>query len=269
MVTGLNFLQYLFTEEKLQHSAVNTARSALSAAFPREGRVPFGENHLVVQFMRGVRRLRPPKPKYTTIWKPETVLRSLENAGESRFLSTLQLARKLVVLLLLSTGLRGQTLLGLRTDRMTVEGDVVRFRVDGAFYKQNRAGWTPPPVTFRRFPNRALCPVRHLNMYLERTQLVRKGETALFLISQRPWSPASRATLRRWVLDVLEDAGVDVSVYGAGSTRSASTSGAVRTGAPLEVVLQNGGWSRHMTFSRFYDRPLQASATMSDWSLRS
>lgn len=63
-------------------------------------------NSLVIRLMKGVYHLKPPVPRYTTTWDPAVVLSYFEST-DSRSLTTIQLARKAVTFLALTTLLRG------------------------------------------------------------------------------------------------------------------------------------------------------------------
>ena len=54
--------------------------------------------------------------------------------------------------------------------------------------------------------------------------------------------------------DVLSSAGIDVSVFSAHSTRSASTSAALAGGASIESILKAASWSSDCTFATFYNK---------------
>ena len=264
---GLDFLQTLF-EAGGSYSVLNTARSALSSAIVPINNVTFGDTAAVRMFMKGVYQLRPPQPRYRSIWDPAAVLRALESWGEVRFLPTLRLAVKTVMLVLLASGLRGHTLLGFRVDRMHTHTDSIEFHVARDYFKQARPGWKAEPVVLKCFSNKALCPVFHLRQYIERTKHVRRGQPEVFLTTTKPWGPVARATLRRWVLVALDAGVMDTSVYSAGSMCSAFTSKALGAGAPLETILSHGGWKRSSTFAKFYSRPLHAQpASMGEFSL--
>ena len=51
-----------------------------------------------------------------------------------------------------------------------------------------------------------------------------------------------------WLKNVLKKAGIDRSTFKAHSTRSASTSKADLSGAPLEEILKQGCWSNKSTW---------------------
>ena len=51
---------------------------------------------------------------------------------------------------------------------------------------------------------------------------------------------------------MLNGAGVDTKQFSAHGTRAASTSAALSSGVPVDVVLLAAGWSSESTFTRFY-----------------
>jgi hypothetical protein len=259
---GIEFLTLLYYEENVdrRYSAINTARSALSSVLPTRNGKTFGHEKVVVDFMRGVFNLRPPKPKYTDIWDPNAVLEVVRRWTPSESLSLYKLSQKTVGLMLLSTGIRGHTLLGARTDAMQITEDRYIFHIDRAYYKQNRPGWNPEPVVVKAFSDDSrICPFHTLQKYLQRTRIVRGTEKSLFITTRGAHHPITRATLRRWIVELLHEAGVDTG-YGSGSTRAAATSKALAEGAPLDTILASGGWSRPSTFQRFYARPIGGPA---------
>lgn len=65
--------------------------------------------------------------------------------------------------------------------------------------------------------------------------------------------------MARWLKLVLNDVGIDTSVYSAHSTRGASTSIAANSGVPTEAILAAGNWNSESTFTRFY-RPTEKGA---------
>lgn len=56
---------------------------------------------------------------------------------------------------------------------------------------------------------------------------------------------------------ILSDSNVNTQVYGAQSTRHASTSAALRKGINIEIIRDAAGWTKDSeVFARFYNRPL-------------
>ena len=87
---------------------------------------------------------------------------------------------------------------------------------------------------------------------LARTQDLRKDQDQLLLSYQKPHHPVTKDTLARWLRDILNKSGLDTELFGAHSTRSASTSAAARCGIPVDVIMKAAGWSAVSTFTRFY-----------------
>ena len=90
-----------------------------------------------------------------------------------------------------------------------------------------------------------LCVIRHLKAYVDKTSVHRRDTDSnqLLLSFQKPCKPVSKDTIARWIKNVLKDAGIDITKFGAHSTRAASPSAAAKVATPLEVFLESAGWS--------------------------
>ena len=255
----LEFLLSEFRSGKVDKSSrayrsMGVIRSAISAVATIDG-VPAGQHRFVVQFMRAVFNEKPALPRYMSTWDPDLVLRYLKGLGPNDGLTLLDLSRKLCVLMLLLSGQRGQTLLALDLDNMKWEGDKVHFRIVDVL-KTSRPGSHLGVISFDPFPpDRFLCIITTLRHYLQVTAALRGPVRKLFIVSRGPYSAVSRATISRWVRSCLTLAGVDVSVYAAGSTRQASSSKASLS-LPIDTVLSAVGWSQGSTFANFYRKPI-------------
>ena len=241
--TGLNFLQELLDDPKIYrgYSAINTARSALSAVIIRDSGIQFGEHPDVKLFMKGVFNQRPTRPRYTEIWDSNDVLEFLKTWWPAKRMSMKRLTLKLAMLILLVTGQRGQILSGLDVENMQISDSCYKFTVDNKFWKQSRRGYKPEQIVLKKFPaDKRLCVFHYLTVYLERTLDCRGTVKQLFLTLKKPYEGASRDTLARWIKEVLKLAGINVGVFGPGSTRSASTSKAQQQGASVDELLRGG-----------------------------
>ena len=112
--------------------------------------------------------------------------------------------------------------------------------------KQHRPGLEPTrPVTFAAFPvTPALYVVECFRKYLRRTADLRQASSVhLFLSTKRPHHPVTSATIARWIKQVMSKAGVDTSLFGAHSTRAASTSAAKRKGMSTVDIMKCADWS--------------------------
>ncbi|XP_019857980.1 PREDICTED: uncharacterized protein LOC109586243 [Amphimedon queenslandica] len=83
------------------------------------------------------------------------------------------------------------------------------------------------------------------------------GKSSQLLLSlKKRHNPVSSSTIGRWIKSLLTDAGVNTSIFGAHSTRAASSSAAKKAGVPLIDIMKAAGWSRSSTFERFYYKPI-------------
>ena len=253
---ALEFLVNLY-DSGIGYSCLNTARCALSAVIIPVNKVTFGAHPLVVRFMKGVYNERVPVPRYQEIWDPQIVLRYLAGLASVETLSLKDLTLKLVMLMVLVSAQRGQTLQFLSLSNMTVRTDAYTFVIDKVV-KQSRPGNAQPVIKFKVYPvNRQLCVLHTRKEYLTRTESIRSTETHLLISYMKPHKAVSRETIRRWILTVLIRAGVDTTRYKAHSTRAASASAAKRNAASLDMIMKAAGWKSSDTFAKFYDKPVE------------
>ncbi len=151
-------MKYL-KDQGLSYSALNTARSALSTVISISGCQTFGTHPLVTRFMKGVYEELKPQPKYTQIWDVSTVLRHLATLKPNSSLSLKNLTRKLVMLLLLVSGQRGQTIHSLSLQGMTLSETSCQFQVL-EHIKTSKPGGNPTVVSFQKYEqDEDICPL--------------------------------------------------------------------------------------------------------------
>ena len=122
--------------------------------------------------------------------------------------------------------------------------------------KQNRPGHIVSSLYVPKYCEQELCTYRTLEYYLERTLPVRGVEyTALLLSYVKPFAPVGSSTVVRWIKNLLEQSGVDTSVFKAHSTRAATTSKANQT-VRIDAVLKHIGWSTESTFRKSYQKAI-------------
>lgn len=251
-------LDFLFLEFKKAkgrgYSSMNTIRSAISAVATIDG-TPAGQHPLVRRFMKAVFQERPSFPRLHSTWDPDVVLRHIRGLGPNSNLSLLQLSRKLVMLMLLVSGQRGQTLHLLDIQNMTVSDTKVSFRI-GDLLKTSRPGNHLSELVFEAYePDKFLCVYTAMRSYLDRTRETRGSTTRFFVTTKNPVTLASRDTLRRWTRDIMREAGIDLAIFSPHSTRSASSSKASLT-LPVSLILATVGWSSESVFAKYYKKPL-------------
>ena len=243
--------------EGLGYSTLNTVRSALSSII-QINQVPIGQHRLVTRFLRAVFNERPALPRNTITWDVEVVISYLRSLSPVRRISIPLLTRKLVMLLLLLSGQRGQTVHLFDVRNMDLTYSSVTFRI-ADLLKQSRPGHHLGEVKYIAYaPDRRLCIVTVLKEYLKRTLMVRGTTKQLLLTCRKPIHAASRDTVRRWTRDVMKAAGIDLTIFTPHSTRAASCSRAVSR-VPLQTILQTAGWSQESTFQRYYNKEVKDS----------
>lgn len=253
----LEFLTYLFSERQLSYSAINTARSALATFLMiGNGTHTVGTHPLVIKFMRGVFNLRPTKPRYKEIWDVTLVLNYLRKLSPAKSLSLKNLTLKLVMLIALISAQRVQSLHLLSLDNLHMKNNKAVFVID-QLLKHSRPGNAGKILDLQAYPvDRRLCVLTYLKQYINATQELRGDEKHLLISYTKPHKRISTQTVSRWIKTTLAAAGIDVNVYKAHSTRAAATSTAHKLDVPVAEVLEAAGWSKELTFRKYYKKPV-------------
>lgn len=253
MTHVLEFLTELHCEG-VGYSAVNTARSALSAVFSTDSTQTFGSHPMLIRFFKGIYELTPPKPKYKEIWDVSVLLNFFKKQKQNCFLSLPDLTRKLCALMLLATAQRLQTVHLIKVHCICMGKNVCEIQIVDKI-KQSKQGSPNPVLRFERYrEDEKLCVLAALTEYLQRTSSLRCGTDKLFLCYVRPHGAASKDTVARWMKTLLLQAGIDN--FAPHSFRSAASSDMISKGVPVDQVLKTAGWASASTFQRFYHRPV-------------
>ncbi|XP_067668322.1 uncharacterized protein [Haliotis asinina] len=255
----LDFLAELYELHNLGYSALNTARSALSSFITIDS-ATLGSHPLINRFMKGVFQARPSLPRNTVTWDTSVVLNYLKTLVPLKDLSLKLLTLKAVALVALLTGQRLQTVHLLDIRDISLSDSCCRIRV-GSLLKQSKPGVHQAELTLPAYSqDSSLCIVTVLREYLVKTAPLRDGANQLFISYARPFKAVSKDTVSRWIRQVLQSSGVDMTIFTPHSTRMASTSAALRNFVPLHTILKTAGWSSSATFSKFYDKPVTDSS---------
>ena len=107
-----------------------------------------------------------------------------------------------------------------------------------------------------------MCIESCLNEYIERTKLIRENvedefTQKLVLSYAYPHKAVNSSTLARYVKMFLGQAGIDLTIFTAHSTRAASSSKAHNIGLSLKDIARAAGWKGPSTFQRFYNFPIK------------
>ena len=88
--------------------------------------------------------------------------------------------------------------------------------------KQTKPGRHLEPIELLAFPEgKNLCVVQRLRECIHRTDSLSKDHSQLLLSNVKPFKPVARDTVSRWVKQVLQSAGIDITKYSAHSCRAA------------------------------------------------
>ena len=135
----INFLTDLF-KNGASYSAINTARSALSAFLPHTPSGPVGAHPDVCRLLKGVFEQRPALPKYADTWDPDQVLNYLNTVPSIQDLSAKELTLRTATLLSLLTGQRGHALHSLKLNDIRFTKDKSKCKIFSEKHKTSKPG---------------------------------------------------------------------------------------------------------------------------------
>lgn len=250
-------LTYLMTifEKGASYQTLNCHRSALSLVMGNS----IGADDRIKRWFKGVFKLRPNVPKYTSTWDPAIVLSYIRHWYPLDTLDLRRMTLRTAILLALTTGQRIQTLHSIKTHNIKITEEGVEIALTD-IQKTSTPSNFMSKLTLPSLKNDPeVCPVNSLLHYLEVTKDHRKhnSDLQLFLTFKRPYKPATTQSISRWLKVVMKESGINVSIFSSHSTRHASSSRAYRAGLTVDSILKAVGWSnRSLTFARYYNRPL-------------
>ncbi|KAI2660982.1 Tyrosine recombinase slr0733 [Labeo rohita] len=255
-----------FQQEKLEHrlspSTLKVYVAAIAAYHDAVDGTSLGKHQLIVRFLRGARRVNPPRPHPIRTWDLSVALQGLQEAPFEPLAS--------VELKYLS--LKTALLTALASIRRV--GDLQAFSVDEACLEfgpgdshvilRPRPGYVPkvPTTPFRdqvvnlqALPleeadpaSALLCPVCALRIYMDRTRHFRRTEQLFVCFGgQQKGNAVSKQRLAHWVVDAIslsyqnQGEPCPLGVH-AHSTRSVASSYALAHGASLaDIYIRRAG----------------------------
>ncbi|KAL0820486.1 hypothetical protein ABMA28_006351 [Loxostege sticticalis] len=247
--TVLHFLTESYNSGS-QYGTLNSYRSALALILG-----PYmSKDDRISRFLKGVYRLRPPRPKYNETWDTSLVLNYLHNQYPNEQLALEVLTKKCITLLALSTAHRVQTLAKIRIENIEILSSQIRIKISDLI-KTSRVSAKQPLLVLPFFTDKPeICPSKTLLSYLEVTKTIRK-DSNLFISPKKVHNSVTSQSLSRWIKNTLKDSGIDTSIFTAHSTRHAATSKAYKCGVSVDFIRKTAGWSGSSTvFGRFYNR---------------
>ena len=244
-----NFLSHLF-EFNLSYSAIKTARAAVATVIIFD----YSNSKILKRIMKGVFEERP-MLKRDVIWDVGPVLNYFKMQFPARKLTLYDLTIKVSVLLALVLNQRQQGMHLIDARNMTIDYDRVTIRF-GDKMKNTNQHFHQPEIHVKAYPaDKRLCPVWYIKRYLKATNKVRQTQK-FFVITQKPYRAASKATIAGWIRKGLVRGGVDMNIFTPHSTRSAVGSARRRTHVPIQTILDTAGWSSQRTFANYYNKKI-------------
>ncbi len=232
----------------------------------------------VVRFLKGARRLNPPRPLTVPTWDLPTVLRALKGPPFEPLQSTnlRSLSLKTALLLALASVKRVGDLQALSISPACLEFGPN----DSKVVLKPRHGYVPKVLST---PFRAqvialsalppseedrelslLCPVRALRIYFERSAPFRHAEQVFVTFGNRAkGNPVTKQRLSKWIVDAVmlaySSLGLQCPIgVRAHSTRGISSSWTWSSGVSITEICAAAGWATPSTFARFYNLDIPA-----------
>ena len=169
-------------------------------------------------------------------------------------LSLHQLSMKVILLCLLVSGQRGQSIHLFDIRNMSWERDRVNCRFgDPTITSTSKKH--QGQIVLKAFIDKRLCVVHYLKAYKSRTELLRGKETKLFISIRKPYKAVTRDTIRRWTKQGMALAGIVMDIFKPHSTRAASASKAAQS-IGLRTILKTVGWRTADTFVKYYKKKI-------------
>ena len=259
----VNFLANLH-EQGYSYRSLNAYRSAISSTHDRVDGVAIGQHPLVCRLLTGVFNSNPPQPRYTSTWDVNVVIEYLKTLPSNPTLPLKLLTMKTVMLFALTKSSRSSDLCLLSVEHYQLTPEGICFFPTG-LTKQSRAGRITNEIFFHRFPeDESICPVSTAMHYIRRTESLRLTESKhkqskMFISWIKPHHSVTSASIARWLKTVLEQAGINTSIFKAHSTRGASVSAAKNMGVTTKEILDTANWSTESVFQKYYYKPIRNS----------
>lgn len=268
----LSFLQDLIDKQKA-FSTIKVYLAAIAACHVGfEGKTA-SQHPLVCRFMKGARRLLPVSRPLAPPWDLAVVLNGLSRAPFEPLekVSLKHLSLKTGLLLALASAKRvgdihalsvhssctqfapGHTRVSLKPHLAFVP------KVVGSSSPIILTAFSPPPFSSeedRRL--HMLCPVRALQVYMDRTKRFRRSDQ-LFVSWASPHRgrPITKQRLSHWIVGAIALAYTSQGLQApeglrAHSTRGLAASWALCKGVSIQEICAAASWSSPLTFVRFY-----------------
>ena len=222
-----------------------------------------GFNQALVKLFNYFHKMRPSlSHRYNVTWDVGIVLKLLAKWHPKESLSLKHLTLKTVALVALTSSDRAQSLHALRVDLAHISPEGLVFVIP-SILKHTRRGSPASKIVCVSWDAPELNVEDYVLFYMAKTLKYRlkawkkdKKDVKQLFLSYRTGCPVVRASISRWVREVMDLSGIDISTFAPHSTRGASISEATRRGATPSQILSQGNWSNLGTYQRFYNREI-------------
>ena len=134
---GAEFLVKYYRTSKVEYSAMNTARSALSAIIKPVHGVTFGKHPIIQRLLKGIFKETPSLPKYTVTYDVKQIFDYFKSLGDIGSQPLEMISKCTATLLCLLSGQRSQTMGALSLDFMFFDNTRESFYIP-TLLKQSR-----------------------------------------------------------------------------------------------------------------------------------
>ena len=238
----------------LAYNTIAKSKSAISHIISWDGYRTIDDHPEIHKYMKGVFSKRPTLPRYTAIWDISVLLSYYQNSSDNANLSFEKLTHKIVMLLLILSFQRKQSIHQICRDNIKIM-DTKMILLPNSVLKHTTPYNPLEPIEYDRYSDTKLCVVNCMEHYCKhRDQLITGMVEKLLITHKRPHGPASSDTVSRWVKTELKASGINVVTFKAHSTRAAASSKAKQKGASISNILKKGRWKSHNVFRKHYDK---------------
>ena len=199
-------------EKGCQYSSINLARSALASVVTLRGYATLSDRPLIKRFMKGVFHLRPPKPKYSSIWDPDILLRYWQKLEVNSQLNLLELSKKVTTLL-------GSEYFA-NCNIWCQSNHCVKWHVyfySSELLKHDQQGRARDKFIYKKFENSKLCAMAATKEYLKWRAEHNVAHRKFLFTTASPYSSPHKGTIARWVKNTLSQVGVNTNIFSSHS----------------------------------------------------
>jgi integrase len=284
LVRITNFLLYMFEEHGSQYQTLTGYRSMLSSTFKHD-KLPFdiSHNEVISDLLRSFKVQRPPGRSKVPEWDLALVLYSLarspfENIKNPAQVSLKHLTWKTLFLVLLASGARRGEVHALDYSKMQFNENrsMVTLRTHHDFIP--KMGLTRQhcltdiiipglcaQLSKDKVDQRALCPVRSLCAYQDRTRSLRGPDKKLVFVSldEDKKDDISPSTISGWIRDLIDHVYEHPTEWACGKSgnkthdiRGLAHTVSFKGNVSIENIVRAGSWKTDSTFFRSYLKDL-------------